>query len=192
MRAEPSEFEKLDLRCHALLADVPLHDVWAIPLTGGGPDRTMQDVLAVSPFRRPAGQNPAVRGLFALRRGLGWLFRWDREDPRTSSESYVHRLTDEDRDRSVVAPGTREGAFRLLYLFPAEVLLEARNATVHGFLAMALVPRPGGYLVYLAIYVKPVGRITAIYMGVIDPFRRLIVYPGITRQLQAAWSQAYG
>jgi hypothetical protein len=40
--------------------------------------------------------------------------------------------------------------------------------------------------------VKPVGRITAIYMGVIDPFRRLIVYPGITRQLQAAWSQAYG
>jgi hypothetical protein len=72
------------------------------------------------------------------------------------------------------------------------VLLEARNATVHGFLAMALVPRPGGYLVYLAVYVKPVGRITAIYMRVIDPFRRLIVYPGISRQLQTAWSQAYG
>jgi hypothetical protein len=192
MRAQPSEFERLDLRCHALLADVPLHDVWAIPLTGGEPDRTMEDVLAVSPFRRSEGQNPAVRGLFALRRGLGRLFRWDREDPRTSSESYVHRITDEDRARSLVAPGTREGAFRLLYLFPAEVLLEARNATVHGFLTMALVPRPGGYLVYLAVYVKPVGRITAIYMRVIDPFRRLIVYPGITRQLQTAWSQAYG
>ena len=84
MRAEPSKFEGLDLRCHALLVDVPLHDVWAIPLTGGGPDRTMQDVLAVSPFLRSEGQNPAVRGLFALRRGLGRLFRWDREDPRTS------------------------------------------------------------------------------------------------------------
>ena len=42
MRVDPAEFRKLDLRCHALLSDVPLHDVWAIPLHGGGPGRTMK------------------------------------------------------------------------------------------------------------------------------------------------------
>ncbi len=32
-----------------LLCDVPLHDVWTISLTGGGPNRTMRDVEAISP-----------------------------------------------------------------------------------------------------------------------------------------------
>jgi hypothetical protein len=40
MRVKPAEFQNLNLRCHALLSDVPLHDVWAIPLTAGGPGRS--------------------------------------------------------------------------------------------------------------------------------------------------------
>jgi hypothetical protein len=47
MRVDLAEFRKLDLRCHALLSDVPLHDVWAIPLHDGGPGRTMSEVRAL-------------------------------------------------------------------------------------------------------------------------------------------------
>jgi hypothetical protein len=36
MRIDPAEFRARPLRVHALLHDVPLEDVWAIRLHGGG------------------------------------------------------------------------------------------------------------------------------------------------------------
>ncbi|TMG01470.1 MAG: DUF2867 domain-containing protein, partial [Chloroflexi bacterium] len=48
-----------------------------------------------------------------------------------------------------------------------------------------------GYTLYLAIYVKPVSRLTTLYMALIDPFRRLIVYPALGRQIQQRWSRTY-
>ena len=47
MRVKPVDFQRLNLRCHALLSDVPLHDVWAIRLEGGGPGRGIQDARAI-------------------------------------------------------------------------------------------------------------------------------------------------
>jgi Protein of unknown function (DUF2867) len=189
-RVEPIDFQRLNLRCHALLSDVPLHDVWAIPLDGGGPGRSMQDARAVLfGDRRPP--NLAVRGLFALRWTLGRAFGWDDERHSPSSASYVNRLAETDRAQSRVAPGTREGRFRVLYVLGEEALSEIRNATVHAFLALALIPSAGGYTLYLAIYVKPVSRLTALYMALIDPFRRRIVYPALSRQVQQRWSRTY-
>jgi uncharacterized protein DUF2867 len=190
MRAKPSDFQRLDLRCHALLRDVPLHDVWAIPLNGGGPGRSIQDARAILfGDRRPL--NFAVRGLFTLRSALGRAFGWDDERHDPPSGSYVKRLAEADRLKSQVAPGTREGPFRLLYVWGEEALSELRNATVHAFLALALTSRPGGYTLYLAIYVKPVSRLTMFYMALIDPFRRLVVYPALGRQAQQRWSRTY-
>jgi len=190
MRVKPADFQRLNLRCHALLSDVPLHDVWAIPLHGGGPGRSIQDARAIFfDGRRPS--NLSIRGLFALRFALGRAFGWDDERHNPSSGSYVNRLTEADRSQSQVAPGTREGRFRVLYVSGEEALSELRNATVHAFLALALTPSPGGYTLYLAIYVKPVSRLTTLYMGLIDPFRRLIVYPVLGRQVQQRWSRAY-
>ena len=79
----------------------------------------------------------------------------------------------------------------MLYVFGEEALSELRNATVHAFVALALTPCPGGYTLYLAIYVKPVSRLTTLYMALIDPFRRLIVYPALGRQIQQRWSRTY-
>jgi len=186
-RSAPEAFHALDLRCHALLHDVPLHDVWLIELAGGGPERTMRDVGAVFATQRPS---LPVRALFGLRRVLGRMFRLD--GPRgeaPSADSYVGRLNDDDRARSQVPPGSMLGPFRALYVFDHEALLEARNATVHAFLAAALRPRSDGYALYAAVCVKPVGPITPVYMALIDPFRRLIVYPSLIRQVRAAWDR---
>jgi hypothetical protein len=76
----------------------------------------------------------------------------------------------------------------VLYVFDEEAVSEIRNATVHAFLALALVPRPGGYTLYMAIYVKPVSRFTGLYMAMIDPFRRFIIYPARGRRAQRGWS----
>ena len=189
MRVKPADFQRLNLRCHALLSDVPLHDVWAIPLNGGGPGRSIQDARAILFGDRPP--NFAVRGLFTLRSALGRAFGWDDERHDPPSGSYVNRLAEADRAQSQVAPGTREGPFRVLYVLGEEALSELRNATVHAFLALALTPSPGGYTLYLAIYVKPVSRLTPLYMALIDPFRRLVVYPALGRHAQQRWSRTY-
>src|SRR2546425_8864317 len=41
------------------------------------------------------------------------------------------------------------------------------------------------------VYVKPVTRLTPLYMALIDPFRRFIVYPAIGRRIQRDWLRAY-
>lgn len=191
MRAKPADFQRLELRCHALLKDVPLHDVWAIPLMGGGSGRSIRDARAVLFGARRPSSNVAVRGLFALRWALGRALGWDDERHDPPGMSYVHRLSETDRSRSQVPSGTREGPFRVLYVLDDEALSELRNATVHGFLALALRPSPGGYTLYLAVYVKPVSRFSTLYMALIDPFRRLVVYPALGRHAQQAWSRTY-
>ena len=191
MRVTPAEFRRVNLRCHSLLADVPLHDVWAIPLDGGGPDRTIRDAHAIMFGSRRATAKPAVRVLFRLRWALGRVFGWDDERRDPLAQSYMHRLTEADRLQSEVRPGTREGPFRVLYVFANEALSELRNATVHGFMALALVPRQEGYTLYMGVYVTPVSRLTPLYMALIDPFRRYIVYPALCRDAQRSWACAY-
>jgi hypothetical protein len=187
VRVDPAVFRKLDLRCHSLLCDVPLHDAWAIPLEDARGERTIDDVRTLVFDERRPPLNAAVRALFGLRWWLGQVFGWDdaRHDPR--STSYLHRLTEGDRLQSRVPPGTRDGRSRVLYVFDRESVSEIRNATVHGFLATALVPRNGGYVLYVGIYVKPVSRFTALYMTLIHPFRRFVVYPALGRYVQQAW-----
>ena len=190
-RIDPADFQRLHLRCHALLSDVPLHDVWAIALPDGGPGRTIDDLRALLPGGRWPAPNVAVRALFGLRWCLGRVFRWDDERHDTPGASYVHRLTEADRLQSRVPPGSRAGRFRVLYVMRDEALGEIRNATVHGFVALALTHREPGYVLYAAVYVKAVSRFAALYMTLIDPFRRFVVYPALGRQIQRAWLRTY-
>ena len=186
MRVSPAEFLALDLEVHALLRDVPLRDVSAVDLPDGG-KRTLADVKRLLQLgrERPRGLAGA---LVRLRRWIGRLLDWDL--PRSEPLS-VNRLTDDLRCRSLVPSGTLDGPFKILYALPFESLAELRNATVHAFACMALVPRAGGYRFYLAVYVEAVSRFTPIYMAAIEPFRRFVVYPAMGARLRAAWQAAY-
>jgi len=191
MRIDPREFRARPLRVHAFLHDVPLEDVWAIRLSGGGAGRTIEDLRAVIGAGRAAA--PAVvQGLFRLRTRIGALFGWDHRRPVWNAESYVHRLSAADRAASLAAAGTPDGPFHLLYRFEDEQLSEFRNATVHAFASFSIRPTPGGYLAYLGVFVQPVHRFTRLYMTAIAPFRRLVVYPAIIRKVQSAWVERYG
>lgn len=189
MRATPEEYQRLDLRAHSLLADVPLHDVWVVELPGGGPGRTLLDLRALLSVESLTEANAAVRFLFGLRRLLGRIFGWDRERPQVSRESFLHRLSAAEREASLVPPGTPDGPFRVLLVSPQEAISEIQNSTVHAFSVHALVEQPWGYRLYWAIYVRAVSRFTAGYMGLINPFRRLIIYPAVLRHIRSAWAR---
>jgi hypothetical protein len=187
MQADPAEYLQLDLRVHSFLADVELHDVWVAELDGGGPDRDIQDARRCFRPQTATTANAAVRLLFAIRAGLGRVFGWDRARDAWADEMYAKRLTDDERAASLVAPGADEGPFSVVYVLPYEALSEIRNATVHAFSCFALRPTSTGYRLYWAIYVKPIGRWTALYMRLIDPFRRIVVYPAVIGGIESTW-----
>jgi len=132
-----------------------------------------------------------VRGLFALRALLGRLFGWDSDMHTHQETSSIHRLSSDIKRRSALAPGSLDGPFRVLYVLERESLAEVRNATVHAFLASVLTETPFGYRLYWAVYVQPVSRLTPLYMALIEPFRRCIVYPAIFRRIRRAWEERY-
>src|SRR2546425_8408694 len=126
MRVKPADFQRLNLRCHALLSDVPLHDVWAIPLDGGGPGRSIQDARAIL-FGDRRQPNVAVRGLFALRWALGRAFGWDDERHDPPGMSYVHRLAEADRSQSEVRSEEHTSELQSLAYLVCRLLLEKKK-----------------------------------------------------------------
>jgi len=91
----------------------------------------------------------------------------------------------------MVDPGTRDGPFTVLYVHAMEAVSEIRNATVHGFLVWALEPTPDGYQLLWAIHVLPVSVWTKLYLALINPFRRWLVYPALLRRIHESWTQAF-
>ncbi len=87
MRATREEYERINLRAHSLLADIPLHDVWAVELSGGGPGRTIVDLRALLSVENLMAANRAVRFLFWLLGWLGRVFGWDRARSQSFRES---------------------------------------------------------------------------------------------------------
>jgi hypothetical protein len=192
----PTEFYALALRVHTFLADVPLHDVWAVDLP------THRDGVTLCEFLRRASRDgfdaadaeinrlPVVaRALIRLRLFLGRIFRLEAEPKDALAASFGSRLTAEDRARSFVVSGTPEGLFRVVYRFENEQLLEIQNRTVHAAALSALAERADSYRFYFAVYVRQSTWITPFYMGLIDPFRKWIIYPAMLKKNRAIWDQ---
>jgi hypothetical protein len=185
------EFERLPLRVHDFLADVPLHDVWAIDLPRTRPGITLAEFLQ-RPSARLCTPSPVVRVLLNIRLFVGRLLGWDREPAATACETFAARLTTADRSKSLAPAGTRDGLFRVVYRFENEQLLELINRTAHAAVLNTLVETADGYRFYFGVYVRSVGRFTPIYMALIDPFRKLVVYPSLLRTVSASWNQTFG
>ena len=152
------------MRIDEVAADYRLEDVWALN-TPGGPDDFPLLVEMFMHGNLVQTAPPVVRALFAIRWKLGALFGWD--EPGSSTESLP---------------------FTPLYETDDEYAAEAVNKTMHGILHLAWVPdEAGGYRGQLAVYVQPNGLLGEAYMLAIRPFRHLIVYPALLRQIERTW-----
>ena len=194
------EFERLPLRVHSFMAGVSLHDIWAVDLPRWRAEVTLDEFLRTvnnctldkcgcSNSSALFTPSPLVRMLLDIRFFVGRIFGWDTEP--TTILTFANRLTDADRSRSLIAPGTRDGFFRVVYRFENEQLLELINRTVHGSALSALVETPTAYRFYFGVYVRSVSRFTPFYMSLIDPFRKVIVYPSLLRSVRARWDQTF-
>ncbi len=197
------EFEQLPLRVHTFLSGVPVHDVWAIDLPRWRAGVTLDEFLRTTSNCKhdtcgcPKSSSlftpsPLVRMLLDIRLFVGRFFGWDQEPAATAWKTFATRLTDTDHSRSLAAAGTRDGFFRVVYRFENEQLVELINRTAHAAALSTLVETATGYRFYLAVYVRSVSRFTPFYMTLIDPFRKLIVYPSLLHSVRARWNQAFG
>ena len=148
--------------------------------------RSVADIRALDAAATPSRISTL---LYGLRHSLGRALSWDHVAMQPA-DSLVSRLTEQDRRESEVVPGTVDGSFRLVYRFPMEQLSEIKNATVQGYICVALSSTAGGYRLYWAVYVLPVSWLTRPYLIAIEPFRR-ILYPAMLRRIRRAWLAAY-
>ena len=166
-------------RIHELTRDFRLEDVWALP-TPGGPDDFPRLVQGIASSR-------AARTLWALRWKVGGLLGWD--SPDASLGSRVPTLSDRlpvDLRDTRAGPGL--GRFTSLYLLEDEWAAEIANRTMHGVMHLGWVPdQTGGYRGQMAVLVKPNGLLGTGYMAAIRPFRHLIVYPPMMREIGRTW-----
>jgi hypothetical protein len=175
-------------RIHEVAPDFRLEDVWALP-TPGGPDdfpRLVQAIAAGDPSQSPSR---AVRALFALRWKLGELFGWDNPDAGigTRVPTLRDRLPADLRDYR--GPASDPLPFTPLYLTDDEWAAEIANRTMHGVMHVGWVrDGAGGYRGQMSVLVKTNGPLGSAYMTAIRPFRHLIVYPALLRQVGQEWS----
>jgi hypothetical protein len=185
------EYRAVPLRVHTLLADVPLHDVWTVDLPRVREGVALDECQRILSQYQLIGRLPPLpRALFGLRLFLGRILRLEDQPKGAGAASFARGLTAEDRARSSLVPGTPDGLFRVVYRFGNELLLEVHNRTVHAALLTALAKTEAGYRFYLAVYVCKAGWITPVYMALIDPFRRWIIYPAILKNIRAIWAES--
>jgi hypothetical protein len=187
MRRPNTEHTSRPWRIHELTRDFHLDDVWELPTPGGPHDfpRLVQVFASSDPSRQPL----VVRTLFAIRWKVGELLGWDKPDAGRGSEGATlrDRLPEDLRDGP---SGPEFGAlpFTSLYMTDHEFAAEIANRTMHGILHLGWVPdEAGGYRGRMAVYTKRNGLFGTAYMAAIKPFRHLIVYPLMTRQLERKW-----
>jgi hypothetical protein len=187
----PKEFEQVPLRVHSFLSDIPLHDAWVVELPRVRSGVTLNDFLETRSARLLRG-SPQALLLFRIRVFVGRLLGWDREPNPNSWDAFRNRLTTADRSKSLALPGARDGFFQIVYRFENEQLLELANRTVHGAALSALVETRDAYRFYFGIYVRNISWFTPVYLAVIDPFRKLILFPSLLSSVRTAWDDAFG
>ena len=189
MRLPNSAHTSQPWRIHELSRDFRIEDVWALP-TPGGPDdfpRLVQAFTSADPSKSLPG--PA-RALWALRFKLGELLGWDDEETGIGGRvrTLRDRLPADLRESS--APAFEALPFDSLYLLENEWAAEAANKTMHGILHMGWVQdETGGYRGQMAVLVRPNGTFGNVYMAAIRPFRHLLVYPAMLRQIEREWRE---
>ena len=188
MRLPDSAHTSRPWRIHELTRDFEVEDVWALPTPGGREDFPLlvEGFASADPSESGSG---AVRALFAIRWKVGELLGWDGDS--TGIGSRVPTLSDRlpaDLREAGSGPEFSGLPFSPLYMLEDEWAAEIANRTMHGVLHLGWVPDgAGGYRGQMAVLVKRNGLLGAAYMAAIRPFRHVLVYPQMLRDIERRW-----
>ena len=190
MRLPNTEHMSRPWRIHEIAPDFRLEDLWEFP-GRVGPDDFPGAIELLAAYDTAESSSAAVRALFALRWKLGALLGWD--SPEAGVGARVPTLRDRlPADlREKPGPDFTSLPFTSLYLTDDEFAAEIANRTMHGIMHVGQVPdATGGYRLQGAVLVRPNGLFGNAYMAAIRPFRHLIVYPALLREMRELWDAA--
>jgi hypothetical protein len=174
-------------RIHEITADFRIEDVWALPVSAEQSDfpALVRGFAAGDPSR----STWLARALWTIRWKLGALLGWDQAESGLGES--VPTLRGRLSGDLLEAPGPDFDMlpFTSLYLIEDEFAAEIANRTMHGVMHLGCVPDgTGRYRGQMAVLVKPNGLLGIAYMAAIRPFRHLIVYPAMMRQIEREWT----
>lgn len=184
-------FNRLPLKAHSFLAGVPIHSLDYLELKDGRERITIADIYRAVGLS-DLGQIElgfGTKALFWLRTVIGKVMRWDEVPELVQENSYLPRLSAEERAKSLIPPGEVRGISQVLYCYENEMVLEIINRTVHCFWVLASERMADGYNLYNAVYVKNLNWRTPIYMTLISPVLKSIIYPAIEKSMRQNWEQ---
>ena len=190
MKLPASEHTSRPWRIHDIAPEFELVDVWRLP-TPGGPDDFPRLVELMSSLDPAKFRSGLVRFLVDVRYKLGDVFGWDEDSKGVGGRvrSLADRLPEDLRGTPVPPEALKALPAEPLYVIDDEMAAEIANQTVHGVLHVGWVEEDDGvYRGRLAILVKENGLFGKAYLAAIQPFRHLLVYPALMREIEAAWT----
>ena len=191
MRLPPECHRQIPWRIHAIAADFDLLEVYALPAHGTAEDfERLLKVFAGSGTTTP--DSVVVKALLALRQRLGRWLRLDGESDPTRCLTLRARLPD-DLAHGPAGPSLDAMRLSSLYRHDNEWAAEASNNAVHAVLHVGWVHTGGDqYRGQLAVLVKTTSPSGRLYLAAIAPFRRIVIYPFITRTIRRRWNTDTG
>jgi hypothetical protein len=179
----PAPYLSLDLRVHTLLADIPLHDVWVADLPGGGTGRTLVDVHEAMAGGVTGDETVALAAAVTAYMLAARVLGLASEECFDTLSPVRQRVTEADHARSLYQLGERG----FVYYFEREALLEIQTCTARAYYSFALAPAESGHVLYWGVYADSVSWLTPYYMSLIDPVRRLVVFPSFLQRIEIRW-----
>ena len=182
--------------------DFILWDVWEIPIVANNSKtENFQSFYGVAfeAFKKMQTKTTLVSILFTLRFWISKIFPFDKNIntlpiPGCQDTTIKTRLNGHDLEKSKVGKAIKVNdtdlEFCPVYLFEDESLHELSNDTVHGLIHIGWIKKNDNYYTAtLAIYVIPRGIYGKVYLKLIEPFRRYIVYPGMMNAIKEQWQE---
>ncbi len=187
------KYNRLPLKAHNFLDGIPLHSLDYAELKGGREEMTIAEIYDAAGLSDlgKVELGTVTKTLFDLRGMIGKIMHWDKVPQLVREVSYLPRLTAEERAKSLVPPGEVRGISQVLYCFENEMVLEIVNKTVHCFWVIASEPTADRYNFYNAVYVKNLNWRTPIYMSLISPVLKQLIYPAIEKSVEQKWQREF-
>lgn len=187
------EFMKIPLKAHGFLNEVQMHSLDFIELKGGRKGMLMDEIYRLTTLNQAENMKFGfiTKILFWLRGLIGKILGWDDVPEMQQKNSWITKLSAEERERSLIPSGKVESINTILYCYDHEILFEIINRTVHCFWVMTSVEKIDGYDLFVAVYVKKINWRTPIYMTLISPVLKWIIYPAVGKGIKENWEKTF-
>ena len=195
-----SEHKKNKNYVQKLAHDFELLDVWEFPICFNPSENDnlyLFRKIAVEPTFKNVFNNSLTGFFFKFRIYVGKIFKLDENVnklpiPDSLEYNLTDRMSNEDKKQhspelNIEIRANNYLDFRTVYSFEDETLNEISNASEHALMHYSWIKKGKCFKVQLASYVKHRSKFSHIYIKLIDPFKRKIVYPYLFNQFVKRW-----